>query len=52
MAGPTSLLSPVVGEVFFLTSPFIERGYRTSGNRSDFSLSGKATYRGVRLKLG
>ena len=30
MAEPTSPLPPVVGEVFFLTSPFIERGYRTS----------------------
>src|ERR1700738_1249457 len=31
-AGQTSLLLPVAGEVFLLTLPFIERGYRTSGS--------------------
>jgi len=30
MAGRIYPLPPVVGEVFFLTSPFIERGYRRS----------------------
>jgi hypothetical protein len=31
MAGRISSLPPVAGEVFFLTSPFIEREKRTSG---------------------
>src|SRR5277367_4840092 len=30
MAGRIYPLPPVVAEVFFLTSPFIERGYRTT----------------------
>ena len=31
MAGRISSLPPVAGEVFLLTSPFIERAYRRSG---------------------
>jgi hypothetical protein len=32
MAGRISSLPPVAGEVFLLTSPFIERAYRRSGS--------------------
>jgi len=41
----TSLLLPVAPGVFFLTLPFIERGYKTTGA----ALVRNATYRDSRL---
>jgi TRAP-type mannitol/chloroaromatic compound transport system permease small subunit len=43
--GWMSFRFPVVGEVFFLTSPFIERGYRQY--KASLQMDGKPTYQAL-----